>query len=75
MSPFPSLARITRGQGQLRSLRGLVEEVYRLFDRRCRTATALVKLTRLRARLRRFVRLERDRWEVVDVWRSRGMWT
>ena len=52
-----TLTRITRGQPQLRSLRGLMEEVYRLFDRRCRTATALAKLARLRARLRRFVRL------------------
>jgi hypothetical protein len=52
-----TLARISRGQPQLRSLRGLMEEVYRLFDRRCRTATALAKLARLRARLRRFVRL------------------
>jgi hypothetical protein len=51
------LARITRGQPQLRSLRGLMEEVYRLFDRRCRTATALAKLAKLRKRLRRFVRL------------------
>jgi len=52
-----TLARITRGQPQLRTLRGLMEEVYRLFDRRCRMATALAKLARLRARLRRFVRL------------------
>ena len=34
-----------------------MEEVYRLFDRRCRMATALAKLERLRARLRRFDRL------------------
>ena len=34
-----------------------MEEVYRLFDRRCRTATALAKLAELRARLRRFGRL------------------
>jgi Transposase len=54
-----TLARITRGQPQLRTLRGLMEEVYRLFDRRCRTATALAKLARLRARLRRFVRLRK----------------
>jgi hypothetical protein len=54
-----TLARITRGRPQLRSLRGLMEEVYRLFDRRCRTATALAKLARLRARLRRFGRLKR----------------
>jgi hypothetical protein len=37
--------------------RGLMEDVYRLFDRRCRTATALAELSRLRARLRRFGRL------------------
>ena len=56
-----TLARITRGQRQLRSLRGLMEEVYRLFDRRCRTATALAKLAKLakpRTRLRRFGQLK-----------------
>jgi hypothetical protein len=52
-----TLRRISRGQPQLRSLRGLMEEVYRLFDRRCRTATALAKLADLRSRLRRFGRL------------------
>jgi hypothetical protein len=52
-----TLRRITRGQPQLRALRSLMEEVYRLFDRRCRTATALAKLGRLRSRLRRFIRL------------------
>ena len=52
-----TVARITRGQPQLRTLRGLMEEVDRLFDRRCRTATALAKLAKLRVRLRRFVRL------------------
>jgi hypothetical protein len=31
-----------------------MEEVYRLFDRRCRTATALAKLAKLRPRVRRF---------------------
>ena len=54
-----TLARISRGQPQLRALRGLMEEVYRLFDRRCRTATALAKLAKLRVRLRRFVRLRK----------------
>src|SRR3954462_11221175 len=34
-----------------------MEEVYRLFDRRCRTDTALTKLARLRARVRRFRRV------------------
>ena len=52
-----TLARISRGQPQLRTLRDLREEAYRLFDRRCRTATARAKLAALRARLRRFVRL------------------
>jgi hypothetical protein len=31
-----------------------MEEVYRLFDRRCRTATALAKLAQLRQRVRRY---------------------
>jgi hypothetical protein len=48
---------ISRGLPHLRALRTLMEEVYRLFDRRCRTATALVKLTRLRGRVRRFRRV------------------
>jgi hypothetical protein len=48
---------ITRGLPQLRVLRELMEEVYRLFDRRCRMDTALARLAKLRARLRRFVRL------------------
>jgi hypothetical protein len=52
-----TLQRITRGLPQLRTLRELVEEVYRLFDRRCRLATAVGKLAKLRARLRRFGRL------------------
>ena len=52
-----TLLRITRGLPQLRVLRELMEEVYRLLDRRCRTDTALAKLARLRARLRRFGRL------------------
>lgn len=49
-----TLLHITRGLPQLRALRQLMEEVYRLFDRRCRTATALTKLTKLRQRVRRF---------------------
>lgn len=48
------LQTITRGQPQLRILRDLMEEVYRLFDRRCRTDTALAKLAKLRQRVRRF---------------------
>jgi len=52
-----TLQRITRGLPQLRTLRALMGDVYRLFDRRCRTATALAKLAALRVRLRRFGRL------------------
>jgi Transposase len=54
-----TLQRISRGLPQLRSLRGLMDEVYRLFDRRCRMATALAKLKKLRVRLRRFGRLRK----------------
>jgi hypothetical protein len=48
------LQQITRGLPQLRTLRDLMEEVYRLFDRRCRTDTALAKLAKLRQRVRHF---------------------
>src|ERR687893_1676596 len=48
---------ITRGLPQLRKLRELMEQVYALFDRRCRTQTALDKLTQLRQRLSRFKHL------------------
>jgi hypothetical protein len=49
-----TLRRITRGLPRLRALREIMTEVYRLFDRRCRTETALAKLARLRRRVRRF---------------------
>ena len=49
-----TLQKISRGLPQLRTLRELMEEVYRLFDRRCRTDTALAKLAQLRQRVRRF---------------------
>ena len=48
---------ITRGLPPLRKLRELMEQVYALFDRRCRTQTALDKLTKLRQRLNRFKHL------------------
>jgi hypothetical protein len=49
-----TLRRITRGLPQLRALRQVVEEIHRLFDRRCRTETALRKPARLRAQVRHF---------------------
>jgi Transposase len=51
------LRKLTRGLPQLRTLREIMEEVYRLFDRRCKTETALKKLERLRRRVRRFKKL------------------
>jgi len=47
-------SRITRGLPNLRNLRLIMDQVYRLFDRRCRTETALEKLAVLRRRIRRF---------------------
>jgi len=49
-----TLRRIARGLPHLRTLREIMDEVYRLFDRRCRTDTALSKLAELRKRARRF---------------------
>jgi hypothetical protein len=49
-----TLQQLTRGQPQLRTLRAIMEEVYRLFDRRCRSDTALKKVAKLRQRVRRF---------------------
>ena len=52
-----TLSRITRGRPELRTLREIMDEVYRLFDRRCRTDTALDKLAKLRRRVRRFQKI------------------
>ncbi len=51
------LQHITRGLDQLRTLRSIMDEVYRLFDHRCRMDTALEKLAGLRGRIRRFAKL------------------
>ena len=45
---------ITRGLPQLRKLREIMEHLYALFDRRCRTQTALGKLKKLRQWVKRF---------------------
>ena len=49
-----TLQRITRGLPQLRVLREIMDQVYGLFDRRCRSETALEKLAHLRRRVKRF---------------------
>jgi hypothetical protein len=46
-----TLWRVSRGLPQLCALRAVMEQVYTLFDRRCRTQTALDKLAKLRRRL------------------------
>jgi hypothetical protein len=48
------LLQITRGLPQLRKLREIMEQIYALFDRRCRTQTALNKLNKLRQWVKRF---------------------
>ena len=52
-----TLWRVSRGLHQLQKLRVIMEEVYALFDRRCRTQTALAKLATLRRRVQRFTAL------------------
>src|SRR5881398_783060 len=51
------LWRITRGLPHVYVLRVLMEQVYALFDRRCRTQTALDKLAKLRRRLLRYTQV------------------
>jgi hypothetical protein len=53
------LKKLVRGQEQLRRLRAIMDEVYRLFDRRCKSATALKRLEKLRQRVRRSKQLGR----------------
>ena len=54
------LEKITRGLPQLRVARTIMNTVYGLFDRRCRSARALAKLAELRRRVRRFVQLRQS---------------
>jgi hypothetical protein len=55
-----TLRGLLRGEAQLKALRAVMDEVYRLFDRRCRTETALVKLAQLRQKVRRYKSLGRS---------------
>lgn len=52
-----TLLRVSRGLPQLRTLRQIMEQVYGLFDRRCRSDTALEKLAKLRRRVRCFKKI------------------
>lgn len=53
-SEYKELLQITRGLPQLRKLRDIMDHIYALFDRRCRTQTALHKLKKLRQWVKRF---------------------
>ena len=59
VSEKKTVKRLTHGRSQLKALRQLMDDVYALFDRRCRTDTALAKLNKLRAKLRRFKNLNK----------------
>ena len=52
-----TLWRVSRGLPQLGALRAVMDQVYALCDRRCRTQTALAKLAKLRRRLLRFTQV------------------
>jgi hypothetical protein len=52
-----TLWRVSRGLPQLHALRAVMDQVYALFDRRCRIQTALAKLAKLRRRVQRFTSL------------------
>jgi hypothetical protein len=52
-----TLWRVSRGLPQLQALRAIMEQGYAVFDRRCRTQTALDKLAKLRRRVQRFTAL------------------
>ncbi len=60
------LRKLTYGRPQLRTLRKIMDEVYRLFDRRCKTQTALKKLQRLRRRVRRFKQAGQEPGQVEE---------
>ena len=59
VSEKKTVNRLTRSRSQLKALRQLMDDVYALFDRRCRTDTALAKLAKLRSKLRRFKKLNK----------------
>ena len=52
-----TLWRVSRGLPQVQTLRTIMEQVFALFERRCRSQTALDKLATLRRRVQRFTAL------------------
>ncbi len=68
-----TLWRVSRGLPQLHALRAVMEQVYALFDRRCRTQTALDKLATLRRRLLRFPQVGDDAQEALFPHLGKGL--
>jgi hypothetical protein len=60
------LARLIRGPSPLRLLRQIMDEAYRLFDRRCRMRTAVARLAKLRSRVGRFPALRGSLRKLLD---------
>lgn len=71
-----TLKRRRRGERTWKSLRAVGDEVYRLFDRRCRTETGLAKLDRPRCRVKRFKSLGRslDKLKSPTLEKAREFW-
>jgi transposase len=68
------LEKITAGLPQLRVLRVIMNTVYGLFDRRCRSARALAKLAELRRRVRRFAQLRRSLAALFSANLEKALW-
>jgi hypothetical protein len=62
-----TLERISKPFPELRQLRGIVEETYRLYDGRCKTLTAAKKLEALRNRLKRMKKLSKSMKRLASV--------
>jgi hypothetical protein len=73
MAKIRRLRQISRGQRELRTLREIMDEVYRLFDRRCRTHTALEKLAKLSARVRRFKEVGKTLQKLFSPWLEKAL--
>ena len=67
------LKKLSRGQPQLSTLRQIMDEVYRLFDRRCRTKTALSRLDELRKHVWRFKKLRRTLAKLFSPGLEKGL--
>jgi hypothetical protein len=61
-----TLQRITRWRSELRTLCEIMNEVYRLFDRRSRIDAAWEKLPRLRRQVRRFKKIGKTQQKLLS---------